>query len=103
MAQIIVVVDIEDATAEMVIRAASAVEDVNTAPAEIDGWDVLAMIWGGDMEQFKTKVVVDRITDDMPRLGAPVPTVARVAGPCPCECNRGGFCGGCGHAGCGRR
>ncbi len=25
------------------------------------------------------------------------------AGPCPCECNRGEFCGGCGHAGCGRR
>jgi hypothetical protein len=24
-------------------------------------------------------------------------------GPCPCECNYGGFCGGCGHAGCGRR
>ena len=24
-------------------------------------------------------------------------------GPCPCECNSGGFCGGCGHAGCGRR
>lgn len=23
--------------------------------------------------------------------------------PCPCECNHGGFCGGCGHAGCGRR
>lgn len=23
------------------------------------------------------------------------------AGPCPCVCNRGGFCGGCGHAGCG--
>jgi hypothetical protein len=19
---------------------------------------------------------------------------------CPCECNSGGFCGGCGHAGC---
>jgi len=27
----------------------------------------------------------------------------RTTGPCPCECNRGGFCGGCGHAGCGRR
>lgn len=28
----------------------------------------------------------------------------RRVGPCPCECNRGGFCGGCGHAGCaGRR
>jgi hypothetical protein len=25
------------------------------------------------------------------------------AGPCPCDCNRGGFCGGCGHAGCGGR
>lgn len=24
-------------------------------------------------------------------------------GPCPCECNSGGFCGGCGHAGCGSR
>ena len=22
---------------------------------------------------------------------------------CGCECNRGGFCGGCGHAGCGGR
>lgn len=22
---------------------------------------------------------------------------------CPCECSRGGFCGGCGHAGCGAR
>lgn len=24
-------------------------------------------------------------------------------GPCGCECCRGEFCGGCGHAGCGRR
>jgi hypothetical protein len=24
-----------------------------------------------------------------------------MTGPCPCECNSGGFCGGCGHAGCG--
>lgn len=23
-----------------------------------------------------------------------------VALACPCECNSGGFCGGCGHAGC---
>ena len=23
--------------------------------------------------------------------------------PCSCECNSGGFCGGCGHAGCGLR
>lgn len=26
-----------------------------------------------------------------------------IAPPCPCECNSGGFCGGCGHNGCGRR
>jgi hypothetical protein len=25
------------------------------------------------------------------------------SGGCPCECNSGGFCGGCGHAGCGGR
>jgi hypothetical protein len=24
-------------------------------------------------------------------------------GPCPCACNSGGQCGGCGHAGCGGR
>lgn len=31
------------------------------------------------------------------------PPIRRPVGPCPCECNRGGFCGGCGHAGCGGR
>ena len=25
----------------------------------------------------------------------------RRVGPCSCACNSGGFCGGCGHAGCG--
>lgn len=35
----------------------------------------------------------------------PYPSVSRTAaaGPCPCACNSGSFCGGCGHAGCGRR
>ena len=28
---------------------------------------------------------------------------SRTTGPCPCACNSGGFCGGCGHAGCGGR
>ena len=27
----------------------------------------------------------------------------RAAGSCGCVCSSGGFCGGCGHAGCGRR
>lgn len=36
---------------------------------------------------------------------SPVPPapVRRPVGPCPCACNHGGFCGGCGHAGCGGR
>ncbi len=28
---------------------------------------------------------------------------AGYVGPCGCECCSGGFCGGCGHAGCGGR
>lgn len=27
----------------------------------------------------------------------------RPSPPCPCVCGTGGFCGGCGHAGCGAR
>jgi len=37
-------------------------------------------------------------------LGSNEPARTRRATlPCPCECNSGQFCGGCGHAGCGRR
>lgn len=47
------------------------------------------------------------VADDMrmriaeARLAAAVREQRR--GACPCECNSGGFCGGCGHAGCGGR
>ncbi|WP_329562039.1 hypothetical protein [Kitasatospora sp. NBC_01266] len=46
------------------------------------------------------------------RTAAPVAQVSRVrfvprqrgrTGTCPCVCSTGGFCGGCGHADCGRR
>lgn len=46
----------------------------------------------------------------LPRVAHPSTLGCRIHGitrcticfaPCPCECNRGGFCGGCGHAGCG--
>jgi hypothetical protein len=33
----------------------------------------------------------------------PRPADRRAPGPCGCVCSSGGFCGGCGHAGCGRR
>ncbi|MFI5808607.1 hypothetical protein [Streptomyces sp. NPDC051561] len=39
-------------------------------------------------------------------LPTPAPartTGRRAAGSCGCACTTGGFCGGCGHAGCGRR
>ena len=39
-------------------------------------------------------------TRSVPR---PRPAARRAAGPCGCACTSGGFCGGCGHAGCGRR
>ncbi|WP_035851163.1 hypothetical protein [Kitasatospora azatica] len=34
---------------------------------------------------------------------AHVPRQRVIAGPCTCACASGGFCGGCGHAGCARR
>jgi hypothetical protein len=40
--------------------------------------------------------VPDYVPDDLAR----VPARPR---PCGCECCHGGFCGGCGHAGCGGR
>jgi hypothetical protein len=33
----------------------------------------------------------------------PRPPAGRGVGSCTCVCTSGGFCGGCGHAGCGRR
>lgn len=44
--------------------------------------------------------VQPRTTPRGTRNGA---TLRALAAPCPCACNAGGFCGGCGHAGCGRR
>lgn len=36
-------------------------------------------------------------------LGRPPLARRRTTGRCPCACNSGEFCGGCGHAGCGGR
>jgi hypothetical protein len=59
-------------------------------------------LYFGDVVQAVPVPPTAAILPETP-LGAPVPRVARVAGLCPCSCNSGGFCGGCGHAGCGRR
>ena len=53
-----------------------------------------------------------RVGNPIARIPHPSTTPCRVHGitrcticfaPCQCECNSGGFCGGCGHAGCGGR
>ncbi len=57
------------------------------------------------MNEAEAQYHLDRIFESVQRLadaGFPMNIVQQV-GPCPCECNSGGFCGGCGHAGCGGR
>lgn len=44
-----------------------------------------------------------RVVDELPPGAVPVIVRGYNDGPCPCECNSGGRCGGCGHAGCGGR
>jgi hypothetical protein len=48
-----------------------------------------------------------RVADEDRRYNGAYLAMPRVMpswpGPCTCECSRGGFCGGCGHAGCGGR
>lgn len=36
-------------------------------------------------------------------IHTPLPQPTSLTGGCPCACNSGGWCGGCGHAGCGGR
>lgn len=63
MAKIVVVVEIKDKTAAEVVRDATAVEGMGDPVRLPDGWDVLAMIWGGDLEHLQATAVVDVITD----------------------------------------
>lgn len=98
MAKLTVIVEGAE-TVEEIMAAARGIEDM-PMDDPISAWDILALVWSGDLPNLDLKVVVDAM-EDTP--AAPVPTVARKAGPCPCVCNSGGFCGGCGHAGCGRR
>lgn len=56
------------------------------------------------IEKLAGKVVAERDTREAADATARCLTeqwIRRPVGPCPCECNSGGFCGGCGHAGCG--
>jgi hypothetical protein len=48
------------------------------------------------------RVVWDYSTTPQP-INPAAARYLRTNQPCPCACNHGGFCGGCGHAGCGGR
>jgi hypothetical protein len=54
-------------------------------------------LWEAELERMRAHAekVASAITAERERFG--------LTAPCPCECNVGGFCGGCGHAGCGHR
>ena len=55
-------------------------------------------LWGRDGEPvYRYDRELEAEADPLPVVDPPS------AASCPCECNRGGFCGGCGHAGCGGR
>lgn len=52
------------------------------------------------------RVPADRYLPFVARLEEPArdkPRLRQLMRGCPCACNSGGFCGGCGHAGCGGR
>jgi len=56
-----------------------------------------------DVELEEREPNIDRAIDERREREGRPPIRRRSTGPCPCECSRGGFCGGCGHAGCGGR
>ncbi|MFJ3987718.1 hypothetical protein ACIPWY_03485 [Streptomyces sp. NPDC090032] len=86
-------------------------------PARLTDTGLLAHLTELDQLPYeeRTTLVAEAVlrteTRPVATLNLPHPTPAptrsawrRPAGPCTCACSTGGFCGGCGHAGCtGRR
>lgn len=81
------------------------------AMARLAGPRLAALLWPGrrygealHVERaeggFEVAVEVDWRPVVNPRGFTLIEGGRKAVGPCPCECNRGGFCGGCGHAGC---
>ena len=48
--------------------------------------------------QYHKRIIVAQVSEQ-----THVPRESRKIPPCGCACCHNGFCGGCGHAGCGRR
>jgi len=69
--------------------------------------DPTALYWLNELDQLPGKARLGLVTVALRHTApdtppAPTPTARhRRKDACPCSCNSGGFCGGCGHAGCG--
>lgn len=70
-------------------------------------WDLTATemleLYQAIHEHFVAKIRDDAEGARVWAQPARVPADLVYQAPCPCECNSGRFCGGCGHAGCGGR
>lgn len=55
------------------------------------------------IDKLYARVQIQLLLLDVGTEAAVVVRASRKAPPCPCACNSNGFCGGCGHAGCGGR
>lgn len=84
-------------------RWLSTMNDVPTAPTTSGGVELTDDVVERLADEAERGYDVDHLRDRArERSVARHPTTGQPSG-CPCECNFGGFCGGCGHAGCGRR
>lgn len=97
-----------DAMAELMANAIQVGVTEEMLRSDFDAQ--LSLQFFGDDPTINTgrpKPRTERVVWDYSPAARPVNTAAirylRCNEPCPCECNSGGFCGGCGHAGCGGR
>lgn len=81
---------------DLVTRLANMVEELSEA------WWAQAAMPDASMENV-TLPAASRLVEEARAYVRLKDSGLRRVGPCPCECNTGGFCGGCGHAGCGGR
>ena len=94
-------------TAELgdLIPGLATVADAATAAVHggyVEPWRwALMFIEGYAVGQGIEVELVDKPDDWPPLEPGCVGAAASAVEPCPCACNEGGWCGGCGHAGCG--
>ncbi|MHB6910184.1 hypothetical protein [Streptomyces sp. CB02959] len=93
----------------IVDEAASCLVNLATPQRVVQRFDEDLAGWLSELDRLtlpeRLRLLDTAICHTAPTLAPDrLPARRRTAGPCPCPCNSGDFCGGCGHAGCaGRR